>query len=768
MKIRLFCFFCFFCLHLAAQKKMTISGRIVDERLERLPGVNVALYSADSLLLKGEIADEKGEFKLSSVQEGSYVLKFSFIGYVGEEIQLINVAKSVQIDDITLRSETVQLQNVEVVGNQQVRKVDRLFIYPSREQVKISSTSLDLLSEMMLPDLLVNPVERSISSNGQPVELRINGRKVQLSEVEALSPKDILRVEYMDRPGIAYRQEVGAAVNYVTKKDIQGVSVLANLMNATFTGFGNDQLSVKWNHKKTEVGLNYSLSYRKYTKRRTDKDEKYLSPDGSSVSRDWIGENTPFKSQTHRLNLSYSLSDPDRYLFSAIARFESRYLRRQYRASTAAAPALRTSSRDRNHTLLLEIDVYYGRKFSAKHDLNINVVGGYADTDYNRFYQEENAMENYTTTSDIAGYRYTLIGELKYNYHIAKRQLLSAGILENSFWERNTYVVQQKEVKVDNSFTHFYTQLTGGIQRLDYNVGVSTSLNHYSERAADVHFWSFRPSLNLKYKLNASSGLEYVFQTNSFDPDVSYLNNLVESVNAYMVIQGNPDLSPYRNYVNRLFYFWRKKKMNIQLNASHIYAPDPVMDYTYYNDSKSLWVTSYKNQGSVQRAYGSVHVKYGPFLRDMVTLMAIGEYVHFRSKGDDYLHTLDNLSFKFQAQFVYKNFSLSAMANTRSKSLWGEKLTYNELFSSLLLQYTQRNYIVGLGMYYPFSKNWEAGNKTLSAVAPSRSWTSIQNNGHMVYVKFSWNFSSGKKYKGGQKVLNNRGASSGFLTAPGD
>lgn len=266
MKIRLFCFFCFLCLHLAAQKKMTISGRIVDEQLESLPGVNVALYSADSLLLKGEITDEKGEFKLSSVQEGSYMLKFSFIGYVGEEIQLINVAKSVQIDDITLRSETVQLQNVEVVGNQQVRKVDRLFIYPSREQVKISSTSLDLLSEMMLPDLLVNPVERSISSNGQPVELRINGRKVQLSEVEALSPKDILRVEYMDRPGIAYRQEVGAAVNYVTKKDIQGVSVLANLMNATFTGFGNDQLSVKWNHKKTEVGLNYSLSYRKYGK----------------------------------------------------------------------------------------------------------------------------------------------------------------------------------------------------------------------------------------------------------------------------------------------------------------------------------------------------------------------------------------------------------------------------------------------------------------------------------------------------------------------
>lgn len=51
MKIRLFCFFCFLCLHLAAQKKMTISGRIVDEQLESLPGVNVALYSADSLFL---------------------------------------------------------------------------------------------------------------------------------------------------------------------------------------------------------------------------------------------------------------------------------------------------------------------------------------------------------------------------------------------------------------------------------------------------------------------------------------------------------------------------------------------------------------------------------------------------------------------------------------------------------------------------------------------------------------------------------------------
>lgn len=768
MKIQLILFISFLFLHVSAQKGITVSGRLLDEQGTALSGATVSLYTKDSLLLKGVITDGKGNFKIAGIKKDSYVLKCAFIGYKPAEIRIMNAIDPIEMGNISLQEEKVQLQNIEVVGNQQVRKVDRLLIYPSREQVKIASTSLDLLSEMMLPDLLVNPMERNISASGQSVELRVNGRKVKLSEIEALSPRDVLRVEYIDRPGVEYSGEIGAVINYITKQNLKGTSSLVNLMNATFTGFGNDEFSVKWNHRKMEIGLNYSLSYRKYSKRRTDKNETYRTPDGISIVRDWIGKPTPFRSQVHRLNLSYSLSDPKRYLLSAIVRFESRYLKRRYLAFEAADPSLLTSSKDKNQSLLPELDLYYARKFSAKQDLNVNIVGGYADTRYNRFYEENKTEEIYTTYSRIDGYRYTLIGELKYNYHLGRRLKLSAGLLTTNFWERNTYRDKQQKIKVDNSFTNFYLQLTGGWKRLEYNAGIATSLNHYSEKGCDVHFWSVRPSVDLKYKITKFSGLEYIFQTNSFDPDVAYLNNLTESVNIYAVIQGNPGLTPYRNYVNRLFYFWRSKQMNVQLNASHIYFDRPVMDYIYYDAPATQWVTSYKNQGSIQRSYASVNLKYGPFLHHIVTLMAAGEYVHFRSEGDEYKHTLDNFSFKFQGRFQYKDFSLTLMANTRSKSLWGEKVSYNEVLSSALVQYTKGNYQMGVGMYYPLSKHWEAGMKSLSAVAPSRSWTTIRDNGHMLYVKLAWNFSSGRKYKAGPKVLNNRGSSSGFLTAPAD
>jgi TonB-linked SusC/RagA family outer membrane protein len=84
----------------------TITGKVTDEKGEGLPGVNILVMGSQ----QGTSTNETGSYQLS-VPDGNTTLKFSFIGYVSQE-----VATDKSIINISLVPDVSALKEVVVVG----------------------------------------------------------------------------------------------------------------------------------------------------------------------------------------------------------------------------------------------------------------------------------------------------------------------------------------------------------------------------------------------------------------------------------------------------------------------------------------------------------------------------------------------------------------------------------------------------------------------------------------------------------------------------
>ncbi len=106
-------FFLFTSLALNAQR--TVTGTVLDENAEPIPGVNIFVESTTV----GTISDLEGHFSLT-VPEGPVTLVFSFVGCATQTVEVTDQTNL----DINLVPEYVDLDEVVVVGYGTVRKSD--------------------------------------------------------------------------------------------------------------------------------------------------------------------------------------------------------------------------------------------------------------------------------------------------------------------------------------------------------------------------------------------------------------------------------------------------------------------------------------------------------------------------------------------------------------------------------------------------------------------------------------------------------------------
>lgn len=274
----------------------TLSGKLVDEKNEPLAYANIVLQQVDSTFVDGKTSDEKGDFRIEAPKPGSYLLAISSVGYRSQIIRLNDLDKRRNLGTIVMMEAAELLDEVSVTANATIQKADRQIVYPSQQQLKMSSSGYDLINRLMLPNLWVNPIENKISTvGGGSVELRINDVKANTQEVLALNPKEVERIEYIDDPGARYANtSVEAVINYVVKRRSSGVSGGFSTSNSFTTGFGNNSVFLNANTGKSQFGVNYYISYRDYDERYAVGTEQYTFPDGTEINRRTEGICVPF------------------------------------------------------------------------------------------------------------------------------------------------------------------------------------------------------------------------------------------------------------------------------------------------------------------------------------------------------------------------------------------------------------------------------------------------------------------------------------------
>ena len=188
-------------------------GRVIDEKGEPMPYVNVVLLSLpDSAFVQGAMTDMDGVFKIvTDVNEGLF--KVTSVGY---QTLYINAGQNLTIQ---MKEDTQLLKEVVVKG-----QLPKTHVKGDAMRTTIAGTILEkagTLSDALskIPSL---EAERDggvkVLGRGD-AEVYINGRKVQdMKELSRLRSDQIQHVDVVQNPGARYAASVKAVVRITLKK----------------------------------------------------------------------------------------------------------------------------------------------------------------------------------------------------------------------------------------------------------------------------------------------------------------------------------------------------------------------------------------------------------------------------------------------------------------------------------------------------------------------------------------------------------------------
>ena len=308
---------------MAANNK--VSGVIKDAAdKSALIGVNVTLVESQKSkgestrnVVSGTVTDTHGKFSLEA-ETGEFVLECSYIGY--EPIGMsLTISGNTNLGTIEMNEASTVLSEVVVEGDAVIQKVDRQILLPNKEQLGASSDGMSLLQNLQIPRIVVNPADNTVKTlANQDVQLRINGIEASNSEVMAINPKDVIRIEYHDQPGVRFNGEA-AVINYIVKHRDTGGNLMLNASNGvTMPGWGEYHLSGKVNFGKSSFSLLTHYSPRDIYWTRTNA-ETYNFSTGTIENRE-VGEPTRFKMNPVNIGLTYNWTNGEKNMLQIALR----------------------------------------------------------------------------------------------------------------------------------------------------------------------------------------------------------------------------------------------------------------------------------------------------------------------------------------------------------------------------------------------------------------------------------------------------------------
>lgn len=181
-------FLVFSCLSFSTtlfSQTFTISGTVqsASDGLT-FPGASVILQNpADSTMVKGSVTDFNGDFKITEVATGSYLIKIGFVGF--ESLyKNVDLQKNVNLGKLELKESTKLLNEIEVVGKPiaAMQKGDTAQFNAGAYKTTADASAQDLVEK--IPG--VNIQDGKLQANGEDVKvILVDGKPFFGGDVKA-------------------------------------------------------------------------------------------------------------------------------------------------------------------------------------------------------------------------------------------------------------------------------------------------------------------------------------------------------------------------------------------------------------------------------------------------------------------------------------------------------------------------------------------------------------------------------------------------------
>ena len=743
-----------------------ISGVIVDDSdVSPLMGATVVLEDANARQVMGVITDTKGRFELKEVPSGDYILRCSYVGYEGFTMVLRQLNKHTDLGEIRLKPSSEMLGEVVVEGEKVIQKVDRQLVMPTSAQKKVATNGVSLLQHLQLPGLSINTIEKSITTNyGGSVQLRINGVEVTQAEVMAIRPEDVIRVEYHEQPGLRYGG-AAAVVDYIVRRRDTGGNVSADLTNGiSLAGFGNYQVSGKYHRGKSSFTALMQWSHRDLEWNR-ENEETFYYPDKVIHNKEVVASPNKIKYDYITTSLNYNYTNGEKSMLNIAFRNNTQDIPHNFTDRNSLLyqeeKVYEVKDRESSKTSSPSLDIYYQLNLKNDQHLYFDLVGTYIGSSVQRTYSmTEQGKIPVEIFSKTEGDKYSVIGEAIYERPLWGGKLTS-GMKHNQATMDNVYDGNTlAKVSMNTAETSLFAEYQGKMKKLNYTLGIGVMRTRYEQGGTTQEKYFFRPTLNLSYQVGKVFW-RYNASISGKAPSLSVLSNVVQSMDAYQVRRGNPDLKSSTYFTNRLSVGYRTKGVNMEFSARYSYDDKPIMEETLYEDGK--FVRTYDNQKGFHRLLVQGNFQLQPF-KEYVSINLNPFFNRYISQGNAYTHTHSNWGFRGSIVGMYKHWTLMADMFTSNHELWGETINKGESIHSIALGYNKGKWAVQAMVMNPFTDDYHQGVENVSKLASNKQLAFSKDLTRMFMLNVSFDLNFGKQKSSARKRMENSDTDAGILS----
>lgn len=690
---------------------LQVNGRIFGKVADKATSGSIVyatigvFKSIDSSLVTGTITDESGKFEILDLDEGTYYLEISFIGYKTQVIENVSITNASQLDIGTIYLNVDAQQLDEVIVSSESRsidyQIDKKVISVNKELSSASMTAVEVLENT--PSIRVDIDGNVLLRGSSGFRVLIDGKPTVLEPSDALRqmPASIIHsIEIITNPSSKYVPDgTGGIINIITKKNRSiGTSGLANLRAGSFGTYGADVLL---NYRKGSSNFYISGDYGKRYSRNEYNSERRTTLNDIITAISSVGTAEDIGGGwSIRSGWDWDIFDND--VFSISARLgdsqtegdsESNYITTQNPSNTILNEST-TGYWDRGG-LFFNITSNYLHKFSQDGEelaLQVNYNTQDVDEQTTSFlYDEDNNVTNGSRITEVGP---TGIWDIRLDYikpfgedymlELGSQVRLGTGNDDIMIYEYddtlNELILQPErsnDIDYSRDIFSLYSVFKGRYKGLGYQAGLRgeyTNRNIGSSAvvtsSTTVDRYDLFPSVHLSYDISEDSQMMTNYSRRINRPRSWLFEPFITWMDLFNVRQGNPSILP--EYIDsfelNFIKNWKKSRMSVE---------------TYYRvtHNKVNRITSVYQEGVLLSTFENVGTDYALGIEAMYhtkptkwwEMNLTGNTYNYRIKGQlsNSDNAFENTSFNWSSRMsnifsVFKNTKLQVDGNYNS------------------------------------------------------------------------------------------------------
>ena len=749
--------------------KFVYTGRAVGSDDEPVAAATVMLLAPkDSTVLTYAVADSQGRFSIPC-DSREVIAKLSCIGYH----TVYRSCSGFNIGTVIMPVNATQLGQVKVEAQAASAYPDRTVYIPNNRQKNASQNATDLLRQMAISQIYINPEDNSVSDNtGGEVAIFFNYMPATQEDIVGLRTPDVRRVEYLEFPTDPRFRGAQRVINFIIQEyEYGGYTKITPDENFLVGLSSRANIFSKFSYKKMTYDLFVAANNTNNHHDGYDVEGVYSLKDVDGI--DYTVNRYETVDNVHSIQNQYPVT------FRASYDSEKVQVRNTLGYSHSANPVQAQSgslvyspssgedySFSRSNSSRSNSFSYNGSfYFALPKDFSINVTPQFSHSHNNNllFYATSTAYpilrkareNSYSYRLDAflskrIGHKHTLFLGINDGTHINKLRYTGNAVYSDHF--QNPFAYGQLGYQFQTNKVNLYADAGVIWEKTDIN-GIKNN-----DTYPCVH-------ISFRYTLNRENAFSSYFQFANNTPGIESKASDLLRDNEYMYITGNPHLNNSRHISFNMAYTWLPSNMfNMSVYGKYFGLFERAITAYEPYDNGSAVLRTYINDG--EYAQGEIGIAaILNLLNKSLQLYVSPTQKFYRSTGF-FDKSFNPFQVTAQATYYLKQWYFQAYYQSAQKFMFEDSpVTYKSRdFYSISAGWANADWNIRLTANNIFNFQWDTADRYIQAPLYSEHRTTYGTNSHArLNLSVTYTFGYGKKVQRGNEVGEQRGAASAII-----